>query len=120
MGFHQEGLATVWTVEKKSDTMTSVRVSTSRKNTKTNQYEQDFSGYVAFVGKENAANALRLHEKDRIKLGKVDVSTKYDKEKKKEFINYVCFGFELVSNPHADASYEVDNGEVISDGDTPF
>ena len=124
MGFHTDGYATVWSVEKKSDTMTVARITTSRKDKATDQYKQDFSGFVAFVGRDNAAAALTLHEKDRIKLGNTDVSSKYDKENKKEFINYTCFGFELMSSKNADAQSqpqkEVDDGEVISDDDTPF
>lgn len=125
MGFHNDGYATVWSTAKKSDTMTTVRISTSRKNKNTDKYEQDFSGFVAFVGRDNAAAALTLHEKDRIKLSRVDVSSHFDKEKNKEFINYTCFGFELASAPHTETTaeqptQEVDNGEVLSDDDTPF
>lgn len=128
MGFRNGGYATVWEVSRKSDTMTSVRISTSRKNKQTDQYEQDFSGFVAFVGADNASKAAGLHEKDRIKLGEVDVSTKYDKEKKREWVNYTCFGFELSgsnqassesSNTATDGANPVD-GDVLSDGEVPF
>lgn len=127
MGFHNDGYATVWSVSKKSDTMTTVRLTTSRKNKNTDQYEQDFSGFVAFVGFDNAAKAMSLTERDRIKLGRVDVSNKYDKEKQREYINYTCFGFDLVSSSHAaennveeQKEIEADNGDVLSDGDLPF
>lgn len=126
MGFRQDGYATVWGVEKKSDTMTVVRLTTSRKNARTNEFEQDFSGFVAFVGKENAQSALKLKEKDRIKLSRVDVSSKYDKEKKREYINYTCFGFEPSSNSAKENTASQgenpqDGGnEVISDGELPF
>ena len=125
MGFHNDGYATVWQVDGKSRTMTTVRLTTSKKDRDTGTYVQDFSGFVAFVGADNAAKALELHEKDRIKLGYVDVSTKYDKEKKKEFVNYTCFGFEL--QKHAEKKEEdipvEDDGnteEQISDDDLPF
>lgn len=124
MGFHEGSFATVWSVNKKSDTMTTVRLSTSRKLKDTNEYQQDFSGFVGFVGRENAQKALNLKEKDRIQLGRVDVSTKYNKETKQEFINYTCFGFELKSanNGAAQQNSTVDNGEVIgsSDDESPF
>lgn len=126
MGFKQDGFATIWEVKQRSDTMTTVRLSTSRKNAKTGNFEQDFSGFVSFVGRENAAAALKLKEKDRIKLGRVDVSTKYDREKQKEFINYTCFSFEPASNSAkentSDGANPQDgsNNDVISDGDLPF
>lgn len=129
MGFRQDGFATVWQVEGKSPTMTVVRVSTSRKNRDTNQFEQDFSGFVAFVGRDNAANALRLRNKDRIKLGHVDVTTTYNKETKKEFVNYTCFNFEMASGsqdapaPQRESTNPVDGGDnegQISEGQLPF
>lgn len=123
MGFRNGGYATVWEVNRKSDTMTSVRISTSRKNKMTDQYEQDFSGFVAFVGADNASKAAQLHEKDRIKLGEVDVSTKYDKEKKREYVNYTCFGFELSGSPQQNdiTQSSQTEGENLSDGsELPF
>ena len=125
MGLHKDGYATVWEATKKSDTMTTVRLSTSRKNKLTDQYEQDFSGFVAFVGADNASAAARLNEKDRIKLGNIDVTTKYDKEKGREYVNYTCFGFEPASISAAQSTQpsEGENpvGEgVLSDGDVPF
>ena len=51
----------------------------SRKNKNTGEYETDFSGYVGFVGTVAAKKAAQLKEKDRIRLGDVDVTTKYDK-----------------------------------------
>ena len=129
MGFRNEGYATVWSTEKISDGVTKVRISTSRKNKDTNEYEQDFSGFVRFVGRGVAARALALHEKDRIKLGKVEVTTTYNKEKKTEYINYTCFEFEEVTSNNSSnssggsSSNPVDGGDnegQISDGELPF
>lgn len=125
MGFRNDAYATVWQVDGKSRTMTVVRITTSRKDRDTGTYVQDFSGYVAFVGADNAAKALELHEKDRIKLGHVDVSAKYDKEKKREFVNYTCFGFELQkpAEKKEEEAHVEDGGdteEQISDGELPF
>ena len=50
MGFRNGAWATCWAVEPKSDTMTTVRLSTSRKERESGEYAQDFSGFVAFVG----------------------------------------------------------------------
>ena len=93
MGFRKDAWATCWGVEPKSDTMTQVRISTSRKDKETDEYVQDFSGFVAFVGTAAAKKAANLKEKDRIKLGDVEVTTKYDKEKNRTYTNFKCYNF---------------------------
>lgn len=95
MGFRKDAWATCWGVEPKSDTLTNVRISTSKKDKQTGEYNQDFSGFVAFVGTVAAKKAAVLKEKDRIKLGDVEVTTKYDSEKKITYTNYKCYNFEL-------------------------
>lgn len=94
MGFRQGAWATVWEVTPMSDTFTKCRISTSRKDRETGQYETDFSGYVAFVGTATAAKAAKLSERERIKLGDVDVTVKYVKESNKQFTNFKAFSFE--------------------------
>lgn len=125
MGFRKDAYATVWEVTPVSETMTKVRLSTSKKNRQTDQYETDFSGFVAFVGAAAAKNAAHLAEKDRIKLGDVDVTTKYDKEKKITYTNFTAFNFEQQNsggntsvdmNDVAEAKVE----DIISDGAIPF
>lgn len=94
MGFRSGAYAKVWSVEKVSDTNTKLRVSISRKNKKTDLYEQEFSGFVSVVGEKAASDANRLKEGDRIKLGDVDVKTKYDGVRKQVFYNFFVFNFE--------------------------
>lgn len=124
MGFRTNAYATVWEVSPVSDTMTKVRLSTSKKNKQTGEYETDFSGFVGFVGSVAAKNAAMLSVKDRIKLGDIDVTTKYDKEKKLNYTNYVVFNFETANggttNVQPQTTVSVDDGEIISDGDCPF
>ena len=122
MAFRNGAYATVWQVEKKTDRVTQVRISTSRKNKETDQYEQDFSGFISILGND-APKALTLHEKDRIKLGEVSVTTRYDKEKQKEYVYYNCYGFETVqplgqqsATPQTDGV----NEGVLNDGEVPF
>jgi len=97
-----------------------VRLNTSRKNRDTNEYEQDFSGFVSFVGNANA-KAQQLKERDRIRLGDVDVTTRYDKERNREYVNYTCFSFEMADNQNNNrgnvASNEVDSNPVEGDPD---
>ena len=81
MGFRTGAIATVWKVEEVSPKITRGQISTSRKNKATGEWETDFSSYVAFIGTATAAKALQLHEKERIRLGDVEVTSKYSKEK---------------------------------------
>lgn len=93
MGFRKDAWATCWGVEVKSDTLTQVRISTSRKDKQTDEYVQDFSGFVAFVGTATAKKAASLKEKDRIKLGDVEVTTKYNGDKNVTYTNFKCYNF---------------------------
>ena len=117
MAFRNGAYATVWQVEKKTDRVTQVRISTSRKNKETDQYEQDFSGFISILGNE-APKALALHEKDRIKLGEVSVTTRYDKEKQKEYVYYNCYGFETVQPLGQQNRVDESEGVNLTDGDT--
>lgn len=75
------------------------------------------------IGQANA-KAQKLKERDRIKLGDVDVTTTYDKERGKEYVNYKCFDFEMADEPSQNrASRNVDSNPVEGDSDvedTPF
>lgn len=95
MGFRENGFMTVWGVEQaKAGNVTRVRLSASRKNKKTGEYEQDFSGFCTFIGKAHD-NASFLKERDRIKILSCDVSTSYDKDKGVGYVNYKVFDFEM-------------------------
>lgn len=126
MGFRTGAYAKVWKVEPFSDTSVKLRISISRKNKQTGEYEQDFSGFVNAIGTAAAKKAAVLKEGDTIKLGDVDVTTKYDKQKEVTYTNYKIFSFEVdggnTSAPKP-ASNEpqpaVDSGEV-DDSRLPF
>ena len=97
MGFNQGAYAKVWSVEPgESGKYTKVRVSISRKNQETGAYDQEFSGFITMVGEANVAARKDLHPNDRIKIGGTDVTTRYDKERAKEYINYLVFTYEKV------------------------
>ena len=123
MGFRNNNYCTVWEVESISDTNTKARISSSRKNKQTGEYETDFSGFVNFIGTAAAKKALGLKEKDRIRLGDVDVTTKYDKEKKVTYTNFKIFSFETQGEIDGGAGRtdeppqieSVDNGELDDD-----
>ena len=122
MGFRTGAFAKVWEVTPMSDTSTKVRMSISRKVKGTDEYEQDFSGFVLAVGTAAAAKAAKLKEGDRIKLGDVDVTTKYEKEKKITYTNFKMFSFEdangkPASNPTEDPQQTVDDVDIDDSGE---
>lgn len=134
MGFRQNGFCSVWSVEpSKTGKTTRVRLSSSRKNKMTDEWEQDFSGFCTFIGKAHDM-AQSLKPKDRIKVLECDVGTTYDKEKEKEYVNFKVFDFEMAdgSSPNGKGSKSggkkkppiaSDEGEVADldeDSNLPF
>lgn len=122
MGFRTGAYAKIWDVSPMSDTSTKLRLSISRKNKKTGEFEEDFSGFVLAIGTANAAKAAKLSKGDRIKLGDVDVSTKYDRDSKTTYVNYKLFSFDLSDAPAGDNAGrqpDVDSGDA-DDGHLPF
>lgn len=123
MGFRTGAFAKIWKIETVRDTVTKARVSISKKNKNTGEYESDFDGFITFLGSASASKAAKLREGDRIKLGDVDVTRKYDKEKQKEYINFNVFSFDGADSksnntnntPTPAPHKEVDDGEVNSD-----
>ena len=101
MGFRSKAFCKVWEIAKISDTNTKIRISISRKNKQTGDYEQDFSGYVNCVGEAAAKKALLLKEEDSIQLGDVDVKTKYDGVRKVTYTNFFIYSFESDGNSPA-------------------
>lgn len=108
MGFKNNCFATAWTnkatnkVIDKFEKYAEVQLTTSKK--KDNTYETDFSGKVRFVGKAfTAIKDIELAEKDRLKLLEVEVTNKYDKDRRTTYTNYVCWDFECVNEPKKSA-----------------
>ena len=111
-----------------------LRISISRKNKQSGEYEQDFSGFVNAIGTAAAKKAACLKEGDTIKLGDVDVTNKYDKEKNITYTNFAVFSFDLdgedgaqnqgrgqqtqVASAHNGFEFVPMDG--IEDGDLPF
>lgn len=124
MGFRTGAYAMVWSVEPKTDTWTKARISISRKNKGTDEYEQDFSGFVDFSGTAAAKKAASLKPESRIKLGDVDVTNKYDAKAGTTYTNFRIWSFEPVNktapaNNADEPQPTVDSGEV-DDARLPF
>ena len=133
MGFRNGSYATVFGIETKSNTMTTLNIATSRKHKETGSYETDFSGFVACIGTENAARAAKLKERDRIRLADVEVTTVRDPETRKtKYTNFTLWqfhkegesGFEYKpTGTRAAPKPAVDDGEVdeaVNDDTLPF
>ena len=122
MGFRTGAYAKVWEVTPIYETSTKCRISISRKKKDSDEYEEEFSGYVLFIGTAAAKKAACLKVGARIKLGDVDATSKYDKEKKQTFYSFKCFSFEDLEEKNQSNDVEdqtpVDDGEV--DDRLPF
>lgn len=121
MGVRQGSYATIWSVEDKGN-WSNVRLSTSRKNKQTDAYEQDFGGFVRFIGDAHK-NAGSLAERDRIKFGEVEVTNTYNKEKNVTYTNVACFTFEKAeSNASSQAKTAPKSSKRVEqvDEDDPF
>lgn len=127
MGFRNGAYATIWEVKQGKGNYTDVRLSISKKNKQTDQYETDFSGFVRFIGTAHQ-NAGSLKEKDRIKIGDCEVTNSYSKEKNVTYTNYAVFSFENASGGNTNqnaAAQPIPEGFVnipdgISDEELPF
>lgn len=109
MGFREGAFATVWEITNQGDSFSKVRVSTSRKDKKTDEYVTDFNGFVSLIGEANKKLGLieRSLDEDgrcRIRLGACDVSNRYDKDAGREFVNYTLFDFEMPDGSGSDAA----------------
>lgn len=115
MGFRNGGWATCWSIEPKSDTMTQVRVSTSRKDKMSGEYVQDFSGFVSFIGTSAAKKAANLKPRDRIKLGEIEVTTKYDRSADRTYTNFNCYSFDLAEEKEQPAQMSTEPQPDVED-----
>lgn len=126
MGFRTGAYAKIWEVKSVNDKHTKLRISISRKSKETGEYEQDFSGFVSCVGTAAAA-ALKLREGDRVKLGDVDVKTRYDKARNITYTNFYVYSIEDAGDSGSEKKAsskprEVDgsDNDPINDRELPF
>lgn len=115
MGFRTNSYATIWEIKPISETFTKARISVSRKDKQSGEYVTDFSGYVDFVGSACASKAALLSAKDRIKLGDVDVTIKYDPNKRVEYTNFRIYNFTEETQSNKNTPQTVDEEAAIED-----
>ena len=107
--FSAGSFAKLWEIRKREEKYTDIRISTSRKNKDTGEYEQDFGDFARLVGKAHEA-AEDLNDGDRFKIIKCGVENRYNKEKKITYYNFVIFEIEPVeSEPSKDVSDDEEN-----------
>ena len=115
MGFREGAWATVWEITDERDNFAKVRISTSRKDKKTDEYVTDFSGFVSLIGDAfkrlgEIAAELENNERCRIRLGACDVTNRYDKEREREYTNFLLFGFKLPGEDEDESDGEKKTG----------
>lgn len=127
MGFRNGSFAKVWEVKPISDKKTDLRISISYKDKQTGEYIDDFSGFVSCCGSIPASKAARLKIGDRIKLGDVDVSRVYNKEKQTNFETFKVFSFDTLTDTSSPSSTSQSSvietgveGDVEPDDRLPF
>jgi hypothetical protein len=109
MSFANGKIAKIWEI-RPQDKYSEVKISTSKKNKDTDEYEQDFSAFVRFIGKAHE-KCQSLKGDEMIKLLEVEVTNKYVKDKNKSYYNCVCFNFDLFDNSNKGTSKTKDDGE---------
>lgn len=126
MGFRNDSYAKVWEVKTKAEKYTDAKISISKKNKQTDQYETDFSSIVRFIG-EAHKKAAEFAQGSKIKILSCDTTNKYDKEKQTTYWRCIVFDFEFTEDsPRATvqtSSVDADGFMTIPDGfedDMPF
>ena len=104
MGFSQGSFAKIKEVVEKHDNYSVCKITVTKKNKLTNEYELQFSAHCRFVG--NAHKSVPMKDQ-RIKITSCDVTNCYkDKDGKLQFTKnpqYVVFGYELQESQGASA-----------------
>jgi hypothetical protein len=129
MGFSANNYAKIKEVVEKQANYTVCKVTITKKNKLTNEYELQFSAHCRFVG--NAHKSVPMKDQ-RIKITSCDVTNCYkDKDGNLQFTKspqYVVFGYELQESQGASAPMPYnpyDNGVNFEDlssdsSDLPF
>lgn len=125
MGFRNDSYAKVWEVKTKAEKYTDAKISISKKNKQTGEYETDFSSIVRFIGEAHKKTA-ELTQGSRIKILSCDTTNSYNKETKATYWRCIVFDFEFTDDSLKATSKSVSGGEEwmnvpdLADEDFPF
>lgn len=110
MGFKNGAYAKVWEVVPPQEGKKTyrVRLSISRKDKLSGEYETDFSGYVSFIGRAAELAKEKLTKESRVKLLETDVASAYNKEKKEASYYFKVFDAELADSGSTSPTTETD------------
>ena len=114
--FSVNSYAKIKEIVETKDNFTVAKISISKKDKKTNEYETSFMGKVNFVGQAHLQRPLK---DQRIKITGCGVSNCYVKDDKLEFTKvpkYVIFGYEL----QEEKSNETSTPTLYAMGDDGF
>lgn len=116
MGFRNDSYATVWEVKTKAEKYTDAKISISKKNKQSGQYETDFSGIVRFIG-EAHKKASEFVERSKIKILNCETTNNYNKETKVTFWRCIIWDFEFAEDsPRGTSNTSSDGFLNIPDG----
>ena len=96
MSFRNGAYAMLWEHKDGKGNYHDGRISTSKKYQ--GAYENDFSGWVRFVGDAKDKVAKLSNDRHKIKIISCEVRNRYDKELKKEYYNCAIIDFELADD----------------------
>ena len=92
MGFRNNAYAKVWETRPGNGNYSEARISISKKDKNTGEYNTEFSGWVRLIG--NAHQKVNtIKNGDNVQLGDVDVTNRYVKDKNTTYVNYAVFDF---------------------------
>lgn len=97
MGFRNDCYAKVWEIKQRAEKYTDAKISVSKKNKQTEQYETEFSGVVRFIGDAHK-NAAELTENSKIKVLSCDTTNKYSKERNTNYWRCIVYDFEFTED----------------------
>lgn len=96
MSFKNGAYATLWEHKDGKGNYHDGRISTSKKYN--GDYEEDFGAWVRFIGDAKTKCEKLSDKRQRIKIISCEVTNRWDREAKKEYVNFAIFDFELVDD----------------------
>ncbi len=113
------GFLKIWEVENKGK-YSVVNCSASKKNKTTNEYETTFSNkFVRFIGQAHEV-VKNMKKGDSVKLIEFEVESKYDKEKKVQYTNFLVFKVEDTSGGNSSTPKSTPKTDTFEDDSLPF